>query len=124
VTYSYPQQPGDPPGTIVVWDVDRSVATQSQVPLRSWPTEPFGKNNFFKWSHDDKFLAVGRSKYLRNPQAEQVRGGLDYPTPTHLHPVPCLPTLSHVLSAKAGTTGHTNCLMLCVHLCVCAWRTS
>jgi len=72
VTYSYPQAPGDGPGHVVVWDVERSISVQQQVALRSWPVEPYGKGNYFKWSHDDKFIAVGKSKYLRNPQAAQA----------------------------------------------------
>lgn len=72
VTYSYPE---DGPGHVVVWDVERSISIQEQVALRSWPVEPFGKGNHFKWSHDDKYIAVGKSKYLRNPQAAQA--GLD-----------------------------------------------
>ncbi len=44
-----------------------------QVALRSWPTEPYGKGNHFKWSPDDKFVAIGKSRFLRDPQvAEQV----------------------------------------------------
>jgi len=44
------------------------------VALRSWPTEPYGKGNHFKWSPDDKFVAIGKSRFLRDPQvAEQVR---------------------------------------------------
>lgn len=32
----------------------------NQVALRSWPTEPYGKGNYFKWSPDDKFVAIGK----------------------------------------------------------------
>lgn len=48
-----------------------------QVALRSWPAEPYGKGNYFKWSADDKHVAIGKSKYLREggqaaAAAEQV----------------------------------------------------
>lgn len=73
VTYSYQNMPQEPPGEICVWDVKDTIAQARPVLLHRCPVEPFGKGNFFKWSHDDKFVAIGKSRYLRQPDmGEQV----------------------------------------------------
>lgn len=55
-----------------VWDVKSTIAQGRPVLLHRCPVEPFGKHNFFKWSHDDKYVAIGKSKYLRSPETGEV----------------------------------------------------
>lgn len=49
-----------------------TIAQGRPVLLHRCPVEPFGKHNFFKWSHDDKYVAIGKSKYLRSPETGEV----------------------------------------------------
>lgn len=55
-----------------MWDVKSTIAQGRPVLLHRCPVEPFGKHNFFKWSHDDKYVAIGKSKYLRSPETGEV----------------------------------------------------
>jgi hypothetical protein len=56
---------------VVMWCVASQINTQQMAMMKSWDSRSFGAFNMFKWSHDDRYVAVAKSKHAR------MRGGAD-----------------------------------------------